>query len=116
VRQAYLQATLYLCERCGDELKLQLTVGAQLTGSFTREINGLIALSRHFGHELEQVADAAYFLRPNEADKQSELLLQPAGVKPEIEALRLQLREALLEELHSNYEARWAVAASCADG
>ena len=71
VRKAYLQATLYLCERCGEELKDQLGFGAQITHSFTPEIKGLIHLYTALGEELQQVGDDEYLLPANEADKEN---------------------------------------------
>ena len=56
---AYLQATLYLCERCGEKLKGQLSLGAQVTRSFTSEIRGLAHLYGRFEEELQQIGSEA---------------------------------------------------------
>jgi hypothetical protein len=107
VRKAYLQATLYLCERCEEELKGELSLGAQVLRSFTPEIKGLAHLYRLLGEELKQVGDDAYLLPSSEADRQSELLLQPSGAEEEVALLRSRLREALLEELAASYDAQF---------
>ncbi|MGB0383607.1 MAG: AAA family ATPase [Ardenticatenaceae bacterium] len=98
VRKAYLQATLYVCERCRAKV-----AGLSDVVAPSREVQSLDALRDALEGEVRKLQEEDYVAPANPADEQVHLLLNPEGqtAVAQIEGLRPKLIAALEAELGS---------------